>query len=260
MESTLLKLLESFKGKRLESYIDYDTYKQEILYLYKKKLNDEIPKLPNGFWAGEDGLINSRIVIDYVIEEILHMKIEDMPDILNHTFFRTHMLSGIARQHNSSVDLIMTLYPGMFNLYEFKISPRHMWDREDKFDIARGLIQHNLDKYGYTVDDIYNVSWAEFFIYDNMANMYKKLFNNDVIKALNFTFEGIVIKREDIMQIGKWNDDTLCYEVINKLLKITNKDIDELLLEDIKKFNYYSLVTRRFKNIKNVKVFYKNYK
>ncbi len=260
MEDTLQKLLESFEDKRLESYVDFENYRQEILYMYKKKLNDEIQRLPDGFWYGNDGLINSRIIIDYVIIEILHKELKDIPDILDHAFFRTHMLSGIARQHSSTVNLIMTIYPGMFNLYRFKVSPRHMWEKEDRFDIARKLIQHNMDKYKYTVNDIYNVSWADFFIHDNMGNMFKKLFNGDVIKALNFYFQDEEIRKEDIQKIDKWEDDKTCYDAISTILINAKKDIKNLLLSDIKDNNYYSLVTSRFKSIKKVKEFYKEYK
>jgi len=257
MDSTLITLLDSFKNKRFESYDLFDNYKQEILYLYKSKLNDEIKSLPNGFWVGEDGLVNSRIVIDYIVLEILGKSLKDLPDILDSKFFKEHMLSGLLKYHKNTVELIMEIYPEMFHMFEFKVCPDGLWKRPNKFESARNLINYNLEKFGYSDKDIYTVNWGSFFGRNNMSNMYHELFDGDIFKILEFTFEGTVIKKEDIVYKGKWDDDELCYKVVNEMIERLNKDIDSLTINDIKRSDYYSMVICRFKTVENVKKFYK---
>ena len=245
MESTLKILLNSLEGKKFKNYEFFNTYRQEVWYIYKRRLTNETTTFPRNFWVGNDGLINSRIIIDYIILFILRKKIEDIPKIINNNFFRTHKISGLRRQHTGIIDLLMTIYPGMFDFYDFKIKSRNIWDREDKFEVAEKLIRHNMEKYKYTKNDIYNVNWGFFFNHYGMGNMYQKLFKGNVIEALNFIFKGDpVIRIEDIRQLGKWSDDKVCFNVIDAVLKSLDKRIDNLYLNDIKKLGYMSIVVR----------------
>lgn len=259
METTLEKLLGSFEGKRFESYELFENYRQEILYIYKRRLNDEISRFPREFWTGEDGLINCRIIIDYLIIDVLGKEIKDIPFLVKFEFLKAHKLVCINNYYESKVDFLMSIYPGSFNLFDFKENSRYLWDKPNKFEIARQLISYNIKKQGYTKKDIYEVHWGDFFNSGNMTTMYKKLFDGDVVKILEFYFEGIEIKKEKIRFVGKWNDDEICYNAIVNLLKNLDKDIDSLVRKDIQENQLQSIATCRFKNIKNIKEFYREY-
>jgi len=260
MDSTLETLLESFKDKRFESYDLFDSYREEILYLYKLRLNDEILKLPFGFWKGEDGLINSRIIIDYIVIEIMNRKLEDIPEILNSKFFKDNMIASLLVYHQTVVELALAVYPGMFNMFDFKMCPKNIWTRPDKYESARKLINYNLEKLRYTFDDIYTVSWAKFFDYNKMANMRNILFEDKNMKVLEFAFEGKEIRKEDIVFVGKWNDDKTCYIAINKVLVKIDKDIDDLVMNDMRRSSYFNMINSRFESFENLVEFYKRYK
>lgn len=260
MDTTLQNLLNSFQNNRFESYEAFETYRQEILYIYKKRLNDEIATVPKEFWSSEDGLINSRIVIDYIVEDILGKNIEDIPKLLNFTFFKTHKLVGLYKQHSCSVDLIQTIYPGKFNIGEFCTCPKNLWERPERYILAKELIRYNIDKYGYSIEDLYDINWTSFFHNNNMSNMFKKLFEEDAFKTLNFAFEGeYVFKKEDMKRIRKWHEDEVCFVAINKLLSELEKDIDNILANDFKRSGYSGMVSERFKTLENLKDFYRDY-
>jgi len=256
MEDTLIALLDSFEDKRFESYRLFENYKEETLYLYKQKLNGERDRYPRGFWKGEDGRAHTRIIIDYIVEEVLGKELKDLPQILNQDFFKNNGIGGLLVYQGSSIEIIMDVYPDMFNLFEFKICPAGLWKRPDRFELARGLVDYNLEKFGYTEKDIYSVKWGKFFNYNNMANMYRLLFDGEMMKMLTFAFEGIDIIKENIPYNGKWDDDDICYIAINKIVKSKKKKIESLLLDDIKLSKYTSMIKCRFKSIENIKEFY----
>lgn len=260
MSNDLQLFLNDYVGKKFNSYEDFETYKQEILYLYNKKLNQEILRFPPNFWAGEDGLLNARIIIDFIITELLQEDVKNIPQLITTRMLREFCLTGLESYHSGYFDLIRTIYPNVFNIGEFKILPRNFWSRPDKYKLAKELIRYNLDLQGLTIDDVCSVNYKDFFYRNNMYTMYIDVFNRKALDAFNCAFEGEhIFMKEDLKCIYKWNDDELCYKVINKTLKELNICIDELMDKTIRKSEYKSIMCR-FKNMANLKEFYNSYK
>lgn len=247
---------EKYISNRFESWQSFKEYKDEVLYIYKQVLSGE-RNFPPYFWVGADGIINVRIVLDYALE-LMGISIDDIPKYTLEQILHENKLAGILRYYRGKgkYDFFNTIYQDKFTREDFRKKSIY-----EDIDYAKNLIRKEIINMGYKPEDLYNLKLNQ-WLYNNskMLRAVKLAFNNNIIEALNNAFEGeFVFEKFRFKTLRKQFVDEDFYKMIDYILKRDNKTINELWRNDLREFRVL-LPNERFRDIKDVREFYKNYK
>lgn len=151
--------------------------------LYKKILKGELKKFPNRFWVDPGAEENAKEITKYFIENILNWNQDDVRKNLTEMIFRKNKLSGMLEYtfNRSPFKCIDNAYPGVYKEWEFKSSPKHIWEVKEKREEAIKwlLIRVNKDKF----EELTNVDFLNNGLGGLMDYLLKHKEFNNVDKA-----------------------------------------------------------------------------
>lgn len=159
-------------------------YKLSAIEIYKKVIQKDLKKFPNGFWQRPEAEQNAINVMKYWIENILIWSDTDIINNLNTTMFGKHHLGAMLQQvfDGNLYEAINKAYPDRFELKDFKSVHKNYWHKEKvNNDIISSVEIYNLIK-GKKMGRFPNKYWSSDFSKDQASLLLKYLINIELLK------------------------------------------------------------------------------
>ena len=159
--------------------------KDELLLLdevevYKMVLQGDLNRFPHRFWIESD----SRKIVKYLIEEVLHMTDDEIKTQVTYSFFKKYRLGGMANSiYGCKVyDIINHAYPNRFKPWEMKNSPMNTWNRETAIEATKWMIEEKLQ---WNEEDIKDKLTKHTFIDHGLIGMVSIIYKNSIYDIIN---------------------------------------------------------------------------
>lgn len=112
-----------------------EKYQREIeadLNSYKAVMSGEMKALKSTVWATPWALLSSAEITKYMLNDIAHFNVDEIPSKVKYSTFRSTKLVGMLHMlfEDKLYNAIDNAYPGKWNEYDMTRLPRHHWDKE----------------------------------------------------------------------------------------------------------------------------------
>jgi hypothetical protein len=184
---------------------------------------------PRGFWKGERGRENSRLIVRYLVENELDIEIQDIRKKLTRAYFYKAGLSGLLTSvYNTSVyQAVEDAYPGILKRWQFRV-PNNYWSggegEEHGAEATKWLIE---EKLRIPIEEIPKRITQKTFSENGLIGMLDFVFGGSPFKAIDSVYPGR-FKPWQFSRVGNvyWKSD-------NGLERA--KDATRWLIEDVLK-------------------------
>jgi hypothetical protein len=142
-------------------------------------LPNEFKQVPHGYWQGEEGKKRGIELVKYIIEEKCNIPVQDIPNVIDHHFFKKNRLLGIFEIFDSSpFKVVDAVYPDKnFKSWQFENAPINSWNNEQI--IKEAMDSFIFDTLNYlSYDEAYEqIKKRQFFEY-KLTGIYQQAFNS----------------------------------------------------------------------------------
>ncbi len=235
-----------------------DTLIDEKIEVYKLVLSGGLKIFPNHFWSCKESDHYSPYITRYLIEDILNWNDKGIINNLRKQTFRDYKLSTMlsVKYNNSPYMAISKAYPDKdFKPWDFINTPNNYWKGSNGKDNASKAIKWLIeDKLKWSMDDVRDKINFQIFTEHNLAGMIIYAFDNDMFKAIDYTYPN-TFKRWEIgshVKNNYWTEEkgiTATRWLIEDKLKWSDEDIRKYYSRQIfKDNNLYGMLQRCFNN------------
>ncbi|HDL09936.1 MAG TPA: hypothetical protein ENG39_01605, partial [Candidatus Omnitrophica bacterium] len=152
-----------------------------LVKIYKEVREGKRRIFPRGLWQGEQGKINAKVIIRYVVEEVEGWSLPDLPKMRSNWgnwFHKEIGLGGMLGRkfHNSPLEAFKFAYPEYFwdkdnwdkpfLWFDHDFSPKGIWEDPAYDDYVRKLIRYYVEKVeGWSLPDLPKMrnDWRDWF-------------------------------------------------------------------------------------------------
>lgn len=179
-----IKLLQKYKlSGMLKACFNTAPY-ELINTMYPGKFHPwELKNSPNGIWTKENMIKATK----WLIEEKLQLTDEQLKEQLSIKLFEENGLLGMLQVmgNSSPYEAINLAYPGKFHPWEFKIAPKHYWNKETGIEATKWLIEEKLK---FTNDELREQLSQNLFNSNGLVGMLDVCFNDSPYEAINSAY------------------------------------------------------------------------
>ncbi|OIK16699.1 hypothetical protein BIV60_03330 [Bacillus sp. MUM 116] len=143
----------------------------------------EFKQVSNGYWQGDTG--QKRVIEEvlYVIEEKSSIALHEIPQKVNHHFFKQNGLLGILDIFGDSPYLVIqTIYPNQFKPWEFASVPMNFWKSKENVRGAMEWLLFQKMEFSSYQEAIQRLSRKHFTIY-RMTGLFQMAFDQRLYKV-----------------------------------------------------------------------------
>jgi len=235
-------LYAKYAGTKFDSVTSFETYRDEILLIYKNKLDGTIQRYPHFFFHGEDGLINAYIILTYVFFEIKQVEnFDEIYDFYKRGFFETYKINGIITYFGSLSNALNEIYgKNTFDLEAYLTKNKsgtnlkEYHEKTDKKEYYRNKLLDVLNEENISQEKIPEYVTSLFLSKHGLE--YGERFFKGFFNYIDYVFPGI-FKKEDIVKTNKTYDQF--YNNIDTILKNENILINDITKSLLEKYGCY---------------------
>ncbi len=157
----------------------------------------QIKPTPSGYWNGPDGLEHANEATKWLVEDVLRIPLNEIPEKLHQRDFIKHGLRGMINiDFNGSVYAAVNhTYPGKFN--EWEIRHTNMWQGEKGKELGKKAVRWLVGQLGIPVEDVPAKLSVRHFREYGLGGCLQKCFNRSLSEAIAETFS--VSKEHDTL-------------------------------------------------------------
>jgi hypothetical protein len=219
----------------LQTHLTEDEGTNKAVAVYKAVLKGKRKKFPEGFFKGATGLENASKITRYLIDDILKIPSDQIPQKVTKRTFEDNGLSGMLQHtfNGSPFLAIDNAYPGRFKKWEFR--QQVMWQGEEGLELAREATKWLIEeKESIPIHEIPQIVTQRTFTDNGLSGMLQTVFNGSPYLAIDYAYPGRFKKWVFQNQTGMWQGEsglelareaTLC--MIEEKEKIPFHDIPE---------------------------------
>lgn len=262
MDNVYNSLYNRYKNSKFNSYESFNTYKEEVLYLFKQRLNDEVPSFPKYYFYGDDGIAHIYIILNYILFELNNFtNFNDLYKIYNIGFFKKYKLMTLLKYYDSIEDIFTIAFPDKsFDIYEFlKYNPRASGSKsfkllsiEDKQLLIKKRFLECIAADNISLNEIPNIINIKYLIKNRIAWGWRQYFDSNLFELIDFVYPNIFQPSQFIKRVQTYNE---YYNSIKAILTDNNITIYDLTLSMLVKYkcgieNGYHGINRGFEDVK----------
>ncbi|MEW9669856.1 hypothetical protein [Ammoniphilus sp. 3BR4] len=156
----------------------------------------EFRQVSNHYWCGTGGRTRAIETVKYVIEVKCNIPHQEIPQKINHHFFRERGLLGIIRLFNDSpYRVINAIYPDQFHPWQFSNVPMNYW--KNPIHVKQRMDVLLFEEIGFSSyqEAIKNLRKKYFFQY-RLTGLFQMAFDSRLYKVKEWIAKQI-IRKED---------------------------------------------------------------
>jgi hypothetical protein len=176
--------------------------------VYKAVLEGKRKKFPEGFFKGASGLENAGKITGYLIDDILKMPSDQIPQKVTKRTFEDNGLSGMLQHtfNGSPFLAIDNAYPGRVKKWE--IRQQGMWQGEEGLKLASEATKWLIEeKERIPIHEIPQIVTQRTFTDNRLSGMLQKAFGSSPYLAVDNAYPEAFKKWEFKNQAGMWQGE-----------------------------------------------------
>ncbi|USL45586.1 DUF4046 domain-containing protein [Priestia megaterium] len=166
--------------------------REEVIEMYSEALEGKRRRFPDGFFIGEEGKKYLAYMTRYLLEELLSIKVNDIPLKVKASTLWSHRLKSPANLHGwNYYDVIQNAYPGKFKPWEFQQVPNGYWIGEKGRKRAIQAVQYVIEvEVEISLEDIPSKINHHFFKKHRLLGVFS-VFEQSPFKVIDAVYPGI---------------------------------------------------------------------
>ncbi|MEW5569588.1 hypothetical protein [Rossellomorea marisflavi] len=219
--------------------------------LYKSKLMPwEIGMVEDGYWDNDENVKNATYwFIDKLIERKIITSLDNLPKISYRKYLIEYNMSSLLKKFNTSFyKLMMFVYPGRFNRWDFIVTGDY-YSNQNNIDEMLNWFINKIKEDGYikSLDDIPNVVTNQLFGNYRLSYLLTKCFNSSSFEAMDYLFPNKWRRWEfNLVPANFWDNGNNLRDAVTW---VVDKSVSEGLISNISDLNSID-VTSIFKKNK----------
>lgn len=211
-------------------------FDHEIINFYKKILNGEEQRFPQGTWDKPDSIYYGTTIVKYLFEQLLNWTVEDLKTRNFRQIFLKYKLTGMYQKvfNSSPWSVVENTYGYLFHPWEMNQCPMSFWKNKDnRIKAIKWLTEEQLNI--KTIQDVRKKLRVRTIRKYGLSSLLTNIYKDDLFKFFKEAYPDWEIKRWELgkVPIGYWNDEDNVKEAMEWLvfekLKITKKEAKEKL-------------------------------
>jgi hypothetical protein len=196
----------------------------EAVEIYKKILNKELDRFPNGYWKDGNSKLNAKEITKYLIEDLLRWDGNKVKQNLQAKIFRDNKLSGMLEYvfGRSPYKAINNAYPEEYKPWEFRNAYKGIWDKQENIeDAIRWLLKKvRKDKF----NELTNLD----FLNNGLGGLLDKLIKEKKIVNKNNVEDGIYFNERVLKIAFDKSRHSSNRNIINPIIKLPPSWLEKL--------------------------------